>query len=68
MKSKKKTWSNFTGRLGFRTLGKFSVVSAKHFENKYVCGQRVSYNAVHTLHLPHHPHQQEQLDNGEGES
>ena len=32
----KKTWSNFTGRPGFRTPGKFSVVCAKNFKNKYV--------------------------------
>ena len=64
----KKTWSNFTGRPGFWTPGKFSVVCAKHFENKYVSGRKLSYNTFPSLHLPHHPHQQEQLDNGEGES
>ena len=37
-------------------------------QNKYVCGQKLSYNVFPSLHLPHHPHQQEQLDNGEGES
>ena len=31
----KKTWSKFTGRPGF----KFSVVCAKHLENKYVCDE-----------------------------
>ena len=55
----KKTWSNFTGKPGFWTPGKFSVVCAKHFENKYVCGRKLSYNAVPSLHSPHHPHQQE---------
>jgi len=34
----KKKMSNFTGRPGFWTPGKFSVVCAKHFENKYVSG------------------------------
>ena len=68
MKSFKKTWSNFTGKPGFWTPGKFSVVCAKHVENKYVSGRKLSYNAFPSLHLPHHPHQQEQLDNGEGES
>ena len=47
---------------------KFSVVCAKHLENKYVSGRNLIYNAVPSLHPPHHPHQQEQLDNGEGES
>ena len=64
----KKTWSNFTGRTGFWTQGKFSVVCGKHFEDKYVCGRKLDYNAIPILHLPHHPHQQEQLDNGEGVS
>ena len=64
----KKTWSNFIGKPGFWTPGKFSVVCAKHVENKYVSGRKFSYNAFPSLHLPHHPHQQEQLDNGEGES
>ena len=64
----KKTWVNFSGKPGFWTPGKVSVVRAKHFENKYVSGQKLSYNAFPSLHLPHHPHQQEQVDNGEGES
>ena len=53
---------------GFWTPGKFSVVCAKHVENKYVSGRKLSYNVFPILHLPHHPHQQEQLDNGECES
>ena len=57
----KKPWSNFTGKPGFRIPGKFSVVCVKML--------KTSYNAFPSLHFPHHsPHQQEQLDNGEGES
>ena len=45
----------------------FCAVCAKHFENKYVSRRNLIYNAVPSLHPTHHPHQQEQLDNGEGE-
>ena len=46
----------------------FCAVCAKHFENKYVSRRNLIYSAVPSLHPPPHPHQQEQLDNGECDS